>query len=440
MNMKMKFRTMLIAATASLALSAPAAAEMATAAFPAYSSEAAGEDFDAAKIAELEARMAQFVADGDVKGIATLLVKDGKVISHMQSGIRRGADNAPITKDTLYRIYSMSKPITGVALMQLWEQGKFSLDDPVSKFIPEFSDLQAVKSYDDAGNFELESLDRQPTMRELMSHTAGFAYGLPNGGDDPANKQFREKKILSSPDMKTFIDRVASVPLMQQPGKKWVYSASVDIQGAIVERLSDLTFGDYLQANLFEPMGMVDTTFAVKADKYDRLSDVFGTNPATKKLMPLPFPPFAFKPETVGMESGGGGLVATLADYARFCEMLANGGEINGNRILKPETVKLMRTDVLTKDQKVSLSGNLSAATAQTLGFGLDFGIVHNDGSGKTVSGDGTFFWGGAAGTWFWVDPTNDLYFIGMIQRFARGGPDFRGVSRDLVYKALKEE
>lgn len=435
--MDMRLKTMLIAAVGALALSAPAAAEtVAVNAFPAFSSEAAGEDFDAAKIAELEARMAQFVTDGDVRGIATLLVKDGKVISHMQGGIRRGADNAPITEDTLYRIYSMSKPITGVALMQLWEQGKFSLDDPVSKFIPEFADLQAVKSFDDEGNVELEPLDRQPTMRELMSHTAGFAYGI--AGDDPANNQFREKKILASPDMKTFIDRVASVPLMQQPGKKWVYSASVDIQGAIVERLSGMTFGDYLQTNLFEPMGMVDTTFAVKAEKYDRLSDVFGTDPATKKLMSLPFPPFAFKPETVGMESGGGGLVATLADYARFCEMLANGGELNGNRILKPETIKLMRTDVLTKDQKVSLSGNLSAASAQTLGFGLDFGIVHNDGSGKTVSGDGTYFWGGAAGTWFWVDPANDLYFIGMIQRFAEGGPDFRGVSRDLVYKALK--
>ena len=439
--MNMKFKIMLIAAVGTLALSAPAAAETTAAnAFPVFSSETAGDSFDKAKIAALEARMAQFVTDGDVKGISTLLVKDGKVISHMQGGIRRGSDNAPITENTIYRIYSMSKPITGVALMQLWEQGKFSLDDPVSKFVPEFANLQAVKSYDDKGNVELEPLDRQPTMRELMSHTAGFAYGLPNGGNHPSNKAFREKKILASPDLKTFIDRVASVPLMQQPGKRWVYSASVDIQGAIVERLSGMTFGKYLQANLFGPMGMVDTSFAVSAEKYDRLSDVFGTNPVTKELSPLPFPPFAFKPETVGMESGGGGLVATLADYARFSEMLANGGKINGVRILKPETVKLMRTNVLTDEQKVSLSGNLTSAISKSLGFGLDFGIVRNDGSGKVVSGDGTYFWGGAAGTWFWIDPVNNLYFIGMIQRFARGGPDFRGISRDLVYEALEEQ
>lgn len=445
--MTIYYKSLFIAAVGALTLSTGAIAQSSGAmaveanSFPNFASEAAGEDFDPAKIEALEARMAKFVADGDTKGIATLLVKDGKVISQMKAGIRRLSDNAPITEDTIYRIYSMSKPVTGVALMALYEEGKFSLDDPVSKYIPEFEDLKVVKSFDEEGaNVVLEPLAIQPTMRQLMSHTAGFAYGLV--GNDPANKAFRDQKILASPDMQSFIDGVAKIPLMHQPGKHWFYSASVDVQGAIVERLSGMKFGEFLKTRIFDPLGMDDTGFAVPADDYDRFSDVFGYHPVTKDFIRVPFPQVAFKPETVGMESGGGGLVSTMSDYARFCQMLANGGEFQGARILKAETVKLMRTDVLTGDQKVNIAGTLSEAVVKTLGFGLDFGIVRNDGVTGRMQGDGTYFWGGAAGTWFWIDPVHDLFFIGMIQRFGQNGPetDFRGISRDLVYDALKTE
>lgn len=441
------YKSLFIAAIGALTLSSGAIAQSSGAtaveasSFPNFAQEAAGEDFDPAKIAALEERMAQFVADGDTKGIATLLVKDGKVISQMKAGIRRLSDSAPITEDTIYRIYSMTKPVTGVALMALYEEGKFSLDDPVSKYIPEFEDLKVVKSFDEDGaNVVLEPLAAQPTMRQVMSHTAGFAYGLV--GDDPANKAFREKKILASPDMQSFIDGVAKIPLMHQPGQHWFYSASVDVQGAIVERLSGMKFGEFLKTRIFDPLGMDDTGFAVPADDYDRFSDVFGYHPVTKDFIRVPFPQVAFKPETIGMESGGGGLVSTMSDYARFCQMLANGGEFEGARILKPETVKLMRTNVLTGDQKVNIAGTLSEAVVKTLGFGLDFGIIRNDGTNGAVQGDGTYFWGGAAGTWFWIDPVHDLFFIGMIQRFGQNGPDtdFRGISRDLVYDALKME
>ena len=355
----------------------------------------------------------------------------------MQTGIRRVSDNAPITKDTIYRIYSMTKPITGVALMQLHEEGRFSLDDPVAKYIPEFSRIfKVVKSYD-GDNVVLEPLNRQPTMREVMSHTAGFAYGL--YGEDPANKMFQQEKILQSPDLGTFLNKVAKVPLMFQPGERWFYSASVDIQGAVIERLSGMTLGDYFQQRIFDPLGMDDTGFYVPAEDYERFSDVFGFHPVTKNMMQVPFPNVLFKKETIGMESGGGGLVSTLDDYARFCQMLANGGVLDGNRILKPETLKLMRTNILKDSQKVNIAGTLTPAAVDYLGFGLDFGIIKNDGSGSVPHGDGTYFWGGAAGTWFWVDPVNNLYFIGMIQRFSRGGPpvDFRGISGQMVYDAL---
>lgn len=409
------------------------------AAFPDYSTESAGSDFDPVKITALEARMAKFVSDGDAKGIATLLVKDGKVISHMQNGIRRVSDNAPITEDTIYRIYSMTKPITGVALMQLYEQGKFSLDDPVAKFVPEFEKLQVVKSFDNKNGVVLEPLKRQPTMRELMSHTAGFAYGL--YGDDPSNQAFKDQKILRSPDMLTFIDKVSKVPLMHQPGERWFYSASVDIQGAIIERLTGQTLGAFFKQRIFDPLGMDDTGFYVPEEDYGRFSDVFGFDPVNGKMVRVPFPQVMYKQSTIGMESGGGGLVSTLDDYARFAEMLANDGQLNGNRILKPETLKLMRTNVLKDGQKVNIAGTLTQAAVDSLGFGLDFGIIKNEGSGAVVYGDGTYFWGGAAGTWFWVDPVNNLYFIGMIQRFRQNGPevDFRGISGKLVYDALNK-
>ncbi|MFT5572962.1 MAG: CubicO group peptidase (beta-lactamase class C family) [Cryomorphaceae bacterium] len=438
--------TMFISACATTQADNPVSAT--PVAFPDFSTASPRQLFDADKIAALETRMQKFVVDGDTNGIATLLVKDGQVISHTQAGVRRIMDGAPIADDTIYRIYSMTKPITGVALMALYEEGKFSLDDPVAKYIPEFKDLEVVKSFEEDGSFEVEALDRQPTMRELMSHTAGFAYGL--YGSDPSNVAFMKNGVLASPDIDTFITRVAGIPLMYQPGESWFYSAAVDIQGAIIERLTGMSLGEYLQSTIFAPLGMNDTGFFVPDAKYDRFSNVFAYHPETKKFRLLPFDEarynffgdMAFKNGTFGMESGGGGLVSTLGDYARFCQMLANGGEFNGIRILKSETVKLMRTDVLLEKQKVSIAGTLTQVESGELGFGLDFGVFHNTGNDKGKMGDGTYFWGGAAGTWFWIDPVNNLYFIGMIQRFPQGGPevDFRGISRDLIYDALIQD
>lgn len=442
------FKLMLILAASALVLASCASVEKSggvappAASFPNYKTAAISADFDPVKIAALEARMQKFVKDRETAGIATLLVKDGKIISHTQAGIRNVAGFKPITDETIYRIYSMTKPITGVALMKLYEEGKFSLDDPVSKFIPEFETLKVVKSYDESGNVFLEALERQPTMRELMSHTAGFGYGL--FGDDPSNKAFRDQKILRSKDLQSFIDATAKVPLMHQPGEKWIYSAAVDVQGAIVERLSGQRFGAYLKSEIFDPLAMDDTGFFVPDEDYDRLSQVFGYHPVSKEFGPAPyaqFPEFAYRKETVSMESGGGGLASTLDDYARFCQMLANGGVLDGARILKAETVESMRTNLLKDHQRLSLSGTLDSAASDTLGFGLGFGVVTNRVSDTPVPGEGIYFWGGAAGTWFWIDPENDLYFIGMIQRFSQNGPavDFRGISRAMVYDALKK-
>lgn len=410
--------------------------DMAT--FPDYASATVTPAYTASGIAALEARMKQFVTDGDTKGIATLLIQDGQIISHTQAGIRHFANGDPITEDTIYRIYSMSKPITGVGMMMLYEEGKFSLDDPVTKFIPEFKDLQVVKSYDKDGSYVLEAPDHIPTIREVMSHTAGFGYGL--WGNDPANKAFRDKQIMRSPDLGTFIDAVADVPLMYQPGERWFYSAAVDIQGAIIERISGQTLGEFFDERIFTPLEMNDTGFYVPEEDYDRFSDVFGYHPETKEMGPVPYPTVAYRKDTIAMESGGGGLVATLGDYARFTQMLADGGALGDVRILKPETVKLMRTNVLPEGVTVDTEGRLARNPEIQLKFGLDFGLYTNTAAAGSKTGEGTYFWGGAAGTWFWIDPVNDVTFIGMIQRFPMNEPkpvDFRRISQEFAYDAM---
>lgn len=411
--------------------SAPAApAALATEAAPAAS-------FTEAGIRALEDRMAGFVASGQVKGIATRLVKDGEIISDMQAGIRREADAAPITSDTIYRIYSMSKPVTGVALLMLWEEGKFQLDDPVTKYIPELEGLQVYKGMDEAGQPILEPVSRPPTMQELMSHTAGFGYGLRGG--DYVNDKFRELQVFASPDMDAFIQRVSSIPLLHEPGTTWDYSISVDIQGYLVEKLSGQTLGEFFKTRIFDPLGMKDTAFFVPEDQYDRFADVYVRAPDGAGFVPAEAPSFQFRQETIAFEGGGHGLVATMDDYARFAGMLANEGTLDGAQILKPETVRLMATDHLPDGVFIGHDGT-SADAATGVGFGLNVAVILDPASGRAYP-EGAFMWGGAAGTWFWVDPENDLYFIGMVQHFGGAGPGFDGrtESARLVYEALED-
>ena len=409
--------------------------------WPVLPAATTADGFDPAGLEALATAMQGFVDAGEVAGMETLLVKDGKVIQYGAYGVRDVETATPVTPDTLYRIYSMSKPITGVALMQLYEDGKFSLDDPITKYIPEFEDLKVLDGTNDDGTPILVDMERPPTMRELMSHNAGFAYGL--GGTDYANEQFRQRQILRSPDMDSFIAAVAGVPLIYQPGEKWYYSAAVDIQGYLVEKFSGMSFGDYLQANVFAPLNMDDTGFYVPEAEYGRLADVQSYFEQAGKFVPIYTPSIQFRKETIAFESGGGGLVSSLDDYARFCQMMLNGGTLSGNRVLEPETAALMHVNVLPEGQGVGFDGTQANAEGSIPhGFGLDFAVITDPVAMKSVAGTGTYYWGGAAGTWFWIDPENDLFFIGMIQRFGTipgSTADFRGDSMTLVYDALME-
>ena len=404
---------------------------------PAANPEALG--FDAQRLAKLDSYMAKAVADGRVSGMITLLARHGQVVSEKIYGARRLEGNVPMTRDTIFRLYSMTKPITGVAMMILFEEGKWRLDDPVTRFVPEFKELKVFTGTGAAGQLTVEPMKRPPTMREIMSHAAGFGYGL--GDRHPVDKLYREKNVLGANGLAEMIKRTAEIPLMYQPGTRWSYSSSVDIQGYIVEKVSGQRFGDFLQQRIFAPLKMTDSAFYVPKEKATRLAAVYVGNQKTGKIEEA-LQLFGFNMPTYleppSMESGGGGLVGTIGDYARFAQMVVNKGELDGVRLLSPASVEMMGTNMLSKEILARNDGIQGARFDEAVGFGLDFQVVNNPRYAGTLEGKGTMSWAGAAGTWFWVDPANDVIFVGMIQRMGdTGGDSLQTMSRTLTYQAL---
>jgi CubicO group peptidase (beta-lactamase class C family) len=330
----------------------------------------------------------------------------------------------------------MTKPITGVAMMILFEEGKWTLDDPVTTYIPEFKDLKVWKGQEPGGNPILEPVKRPPTMRELMSHTAGFGYGLSD--THPVDKMFQER-VFSSKGLQDMTAKVAAIPLLFQPGERWSYSIAVDLQGYIIEKLSGETLSQFLESRIFKPLKMYDTSFMVPAAKVSRLAAVYSADPKTKQLVEVtPNPRVQDFTKPPPFESGGGGLVSTAADYSRFCQMVVNGGELDGVRILAPASIELMGTNQISQAAMGNANGTLASRFNEGVGFGLDFLVYNDPRKAGTMLGKGTLSWGGAAGTWFWIDPTNEVVFIGMIQRFGSpGGVELVTLSRTLVYQAL---
>ncbi len=401
-------------------------------------------DFSEDGLARLEARVRQFVEDGDAGGVNTLLVHRGEVIQYVEAGLQNTETGEPITKDTIFRIYSMTKPIVGVAIMMLYEDGAFELDDPVSKYVPELAGLRVVAPGTDVAAPEFVDLEREPTMRELMSHTAGFSYGFAD--TDPLAASYRAQQVLGAPNLSELIDRLSKTPLLHQPGERWNYSVAVDIQGAIIERITGKSLGTFLDEELFGPLGMTDTGFRVPDADFSRMADGFIVDPGSGQLVRLAEEQLnafgvIFREGAPLFESGGYGLASTMPDYARFCQMLLNGGTFNGKRFLKEETITLMRTNVLPVDQPLETPGLLGDNGKPGTGFGLNFGVVYDAEASPTPYGNGSYFWGGLASTWFWIDPENDLYFIGMVQVFPAAAPvaDFRRITGDIIYEALQK-
>jgi CubicO group peptidase (beta-lactamase class C family) len=377
--------------------------------------------FSTAGLDALNAAFHGLVDQKKLAGVTTLIARHGDVVHfdvYGKSDVTTGAALAP---DGIFRIASMTKPIAGVAMMQLYEQGKWKLEDPVSNYIPEFANLKVKK----AGG-GTEAMTSQMTMAQLMSHTAGFG----------VSAVYADAK-LNETNLQGMIDKLAKLPLETQPGTAWDYGPSVDIQGYIVEKLSGQSLDAYLQEHITGPLGMVDTGFWVAPEKASRVVTIHTYDEAGAIKTDAASPIRTEKPSFL---SGSGGLYSTAADYFRFAQAMLNKGELNGTRILKPETVELMRTSVLPASAKVDLYG----PSQEGIGFGMDFAIVQDPQLANTQQGKDSFYWGGAYGTWFWIDPTNDLVFVGMIQnrngsRPDAGTPPTRAMSYKLVYDALSD-
>ncbi|MEH6910458.1 MAG: serine hydrolase domain-containing protein [Oceanicoccus sp.] len=380
------------------------------------------------RLERLSSSMQALIDSGQLAGMTTMIARDGKVAHFDTYGYQDIATKTPMTEDSIFRIYSMTKPITGVALMMLYEEGKFRLSDPVSKYIPELKGLKVAAGKGEKGPL-LEDANHEMTIRELVSHSAGLTYGL--FSPSQVDKMYNDVAVLDPQStLKDMIDKLSGLPLRQQPGSMWHYSVAVDVQGYLVEVLSGQSFDEFLQERIFTPLGMNDTGFHVPADKADRFAQVYvygedreliareGFGDVNSEVSPYLTPATFF--------SGGGGLVSTTMDYMRFCQMVLNGGELDGVRLLSPLTVDLMHRDQLPEGVEVSPG----------IGFGIDFAVTNDPVAADSIS-KGEFYWGGAAGTWFWIDPVENLVFVGMMQQFGEGRPDVRSLSRRLTYQAV---
>jgi CubicO group peptidase (beta-lactamase class C family) len=392
--------------------------------------------FSSERLERLHALMQREVDQKHFSGIVTLLARHGKVVDYQAYGVRDMASGAPMTKDTIFRDFSMTKPVTGVAMMILYEQGKWLPSDPISKFIPEFAILKVFKGVDADGKMILVDPDHAPTMRELMTHTAGFSYG---SGKTVVDAMYKDQHVLDSKNLQEMIDKLATIPLLYQPGTKWIYSMSMDIEGYIVEKLSGQPLPDFMRDQIFTPLGMKDAGFYVPEDKRDRFATLYKAD-ADGKLVVDPAACCGMRAFNVQptMPSGGGGMVSTTEDYYRFAQMFLNHGELNGARILAPSSVQLMDTNHIPENM---LTGEYHIGTQflrPGFGYGYNGAVEYDPQLDDLPDGKGTYVWGGAAGTWFWIDPTNDIVFVGMIQRMmSDASPNLEYMSRAAVYQAL---
>lgn len=380
--------------------------------------------FSAGRLERLGSVINGEIERGRVPGAVVLIARRGRVALFESFGHRDAEAGLPMRKDDIFRIYSMTKPVTSVAAMMLWEEGRFLLSDPIAKYLPDFKCPGVAAG--PPGDLVLEPLRRAVTIHDLLRHTSGLTYEFRGAG--PVHKMYMSAKVHSRAQSNA--DQVAALgklPLLHQPGTRWEYGRSTDVLGRLVEVLSDLSLGEFFERHIFAPLGMPDTAFHVPQREHSRIAEAFGTDPhsgAAVRLLDVRTVP--------NFESGGGGLVSTAADYARFLEMLRNRGTLDGRRLLSRATVELMTADHL---------GAITGASDLLLpghSFGLGFAVRLHAGIAPEPGSVGQYFWGGLAGTTFWVDPAEQLLALMLIQ--APGQRDYyRTLFRDLVYSALDD-
>jgi CubicO group peptidase (beta-lactamase class C family) len=389
----------------------------------------------AERLGRLHRGMQAFVDRHEVGGIVTLLARDGKVVDVHASGFQDVESRTPMRSDTIFRIASMSKPITSVAVMMLYEEGKLLLTDPVSRFIPAFKTSRVMSA-----DGTTTPARRPITIRDLLSHRSGITYGFLNSG--PVGDAYRKDGIADGltvmpTTLAEAIDKLAAAPLVSQPGAAWNYSLSTDVVGRVVEVVSGMPLDVFLRERVFTPLAMNDTGFDVPDTKWSRFATVYapdGSGGIRPMKDPETFgntvmsPGASYKPGKRYF-SGGAGLTSTAGDYAKFCQMLLNGGAVNNTRLLGPKTVELMTANH-TAD--LGAVGGLLGAGA---GFGLGFKVTTDIGAAQTTGSNGMYGWVGIYGTTFWVDPKERLIAIMMVQRYP--GSPVGAVFQPLVYQAI---
>jgi CubicO group peptidase (beta-lactamase class C family) len=378
-------------------------------------------DVSAERLERIRPMLQDYVDAEHLPGFLTVVARRGKIVHFETIGMRDVENEKPIEPDTIFRIYSMSKPITSIAVMILYEEGHFQLNTPVSKFMPEFENMKVYNE----DQTEILDAKKEITIKHLLMHTAGLTYGW---GDKPVDERYKELKIFENGStLADMVKKLGDIPLVHEPDERWTYGVSTDVLGYLVEVVSGMPFEEFLQTRLFVPLGMVDTAFSVPPEKVDRFAALYsstkdgGLERVGKKADANG--EFTFFP------SGGGGLVSTAADYMRFSQMLLNGGELDGVRILGKKTVELMRYP------------------HHDGWFGLGFAVVNNKDKEPVVNGKeppdtpesvGSFSWGGAAATIFWIDPQEELIGLLMTQIF-NNPYSFQQQFKVLTYQALTE-
>jgi len=387
-----------------------------------------------------------YIDNGKIAGCQVAVTRRGHLAYFKSLGQMDRERGKQMADDTIFRIYSMTKPITSVALMTLYERGYFQLNDPVHRFVPEWRD-QRVWVSGEGSAMATEKPHRPVSMRDMLCHTGGITYGAalaalgaPDTGH-PVDKEYARIGVRrgDGEDLKSFVQKLGRVPLRYQPGERWMYSLSTDVCGALVEIISGKRFDKFLEEEIFAPLKMTDTSFTVPREKLNRFAANYRRGP-DKKLQLIEDPEKSTYLKEPTFFSGGGGLTGTTKDYVRFCEMLRRGGELDGARILGPRTIELMHRNHLKdgKDLTQMAIGGFSETANEGVGFGLGFACTLDAvTSGSIVGSD--WYWGGAASTIFWVDAKEDLAVVFMTQLMPSGAFNFRGQLKSIVYSSIAD-
>ncbi len=376
----------------------------------------------------IDATLQSFVDSGKVVGVSALVFEKNKEVYHNAFGYADREAKTPMDRNTIVRLYSMTKPVTGVALMTLYEKGTFKLDDPLSKYAPEFADMKVYKGVDSSGAIVLEAAKRPITIRDLTRHTAGFATST----ELPGLKELVKKVDPMNPNntLEGMAKKLATLPLLFQPGEQWSYGPSVDVQAYLVERISGKPFDQYLRETIFDPLGMADTRYVVVPMDRIRLAGMYKKS-ADGQLTRVADDDNTFNIKDYPLKPGGYGLTSTLDDYMKFAQMLVNKGSSGKAHILKPETIQLMSTNQLSD----TIKQRMWLPSKGQVGFGIDFAVRLRQPASKDENNGvvGEFFWDGAASTLFWVDPVNNLTAVLFVQQMPFYGKLHKSF-RDAVY------